>query len=65
MGFEDDYGGNELDPKMWDSDNDWLVCCDNNQLISWILDRIKFISYSLFIISNSMQNITVTLIEQL
>jgi hypothetical protein len=22
MGFEDDYGGNELDPKMWDSDND-------------------------------------------
>lgn len=23
MGFEDEYGGNELDPKMWDSDNDW------------------------------------------
>ncbi|CAD8142495.1 unnamed protein product [Paramecium octaurelia] len=22
MGFEDEYGGNELDPKMWDSDND-------------------------------------------
>lgn len=31
MGFEDEYGGNELDPKMWDSDNDWyfhlnIVC---------------------------------------
>ncbi|CAD8046643.1 unnamed protein product [Paramecium primaurelia] len=22
MAFEDEYGGNELDPKMWDSDND-------------------------------------------
>lgn len=25
MGFEDEYGGNELDPKMWDSDNDWYI----------------------------------------
>ena len=40
MAFEDEYGGNELDPKMWDSDNDWLLCYNISNRLYKLISNI-------------------------